>query len=211
MPTGFPDYYGGLTLPVTVQEGGTGKTTTTTNALLLGAGTSPLVETNVGAAYQVLQVPAAGGAPAFQAPVLGNGNFVLDTTGKLTKYAGVTLAGVGQPSIIYSLDDLGDTDAYAAVNLVTGLTAGHYTVLVNCLVSNSSGGADSVGVAFTWTQNGVSFSRTAVTVAQGGNGTAMDFATFELHCDTGTAIQLTVVPVLGAGDYYNLCIRIEHH
>lgn len=66
MPTGFPDYYGGLTLPVTVPEGGTGHTAVTANALLLGAGSGAMVETNVGTADQVLQIPHAGGAPQFQ-------------------------------------------------------------------------------------------------------------------------------------------------
>ncbi|MGH9770111.1 MAG: hypothetical protein ACRD4Q_00175 [Candidatus Acidiferrales bacterium] len=36
MPTGFPDYYGGLTLPVTVPEGGTGYTSVDAHALLVG-------------------------------------------------------------------------------------------------------------------------------------------------------------------------------
>lgn len=66
MPTGFPDYYGGLTLPVTVPEGGTGLTTIPANSLLLGNTTGVMVPTNVGTANQVLQIPSGGGAPQFQ-------------------------------------------------------------------------------------------------------------------------------------------------
>lgn len=66
MPVGFPDYYGGLTLPVTVAEGGTGQTSVTSKALLYGAGTSKLIETNVGAANQVLQINSTTLDPTFQ-------------------------------------------------------------------------------------------------------------------------------------------------
>jgi len=67
VPTGFPDYYGGLTLPVTVQEGGTGQTSVTLNALLIGQGSGAMAVSNVGSAGQVLQIPSGGGAPAFAA------------------------------------------------------------------------------------------------------------------------------------------------
>lgn len=66
MPVGFPDYYGGLTLPVTVEEGGTGQTSFTAGAVVIGQGTSALTPTNVGTANQILQVPAGGGDPVFQ-------------------------------------------------------------------------------------------------------------------------------------------------
>jgi hypothetical protein len=67
MPVGFPDYYGGLTLPVTVQEGGTGQTSITSKAMLYGAGTSQLIETNVGSSGQVLQINSVTLVPTFQA------------------------------------------------------------------------------------------------------------------------------------------------
>jgi hypothetical protein len=73
MPTGFPDYYGGLTLPVTVLEGGTGLTSITANAVLLGNGTGTVALTNVGTANQVLQIPSGGGPPTFQSLVLNIG------------------------------------------------------------------------------------------------------------------------------------------
>jgi len=66
MPTGFPDYYGGLTLPVTVVEGGTGQTSITANALLIGNGSGAMIVSNVGSANQVFQVPSGGGQPLFQ-------------------------------------------------------------------------------------------------------------------------------------------------
>jgi hypothetical protein len=66
MPTGFPDYYGGLTLPVTVAQGGTGQTSITSKAMLYGAGTSKLIETNVGVANEVLQINSVTLVPTFQ-------------------------------------------------------------------------------------------------------------------------------------------------
>src|ERR1700739_1504153 len=73
MPTGFPDYYGGLTLPVTVAEGGTGQTSITLNALLIGNGSGALTVSNVGTANQVFQVPSGGGQPLFQSLTINAG------------------------------------------------------------------------------------------------------------------------------------------
>lgn len=67
MPVGFPDYYGGLTLPVTVEEGGTGQTTLELNGVLIGQGTTGVAVVAPGAVGDVLQVPSGGGAPVFQA------------------------------------------------------------------------------------------------------------------------------------------------
>jgi hypothetical protein len=66
MPVGFPDYYGGLTLPVTVAEGGTGQTSITSKAMLYGAGTSKLIETNVGTSGQYLQIDSITLIPTFE-------------------------------------------------------------------------------------------------------------------------------------------------
>lgn len=66
MPVGFPDYYGGLTLPVNVAEGGTGRTSITDKVLLYGAGTSHLIETNVGTANQILQIDGTTLDPTFK-------------------------------------------------------------------------------------------------------------------------------------------------
>lgn len=73
MPVGFPDYYGGLTIPVTVVEGGTGQTALTSNAVLLGNGTGNVALSNVGTANQVFQIPSGGGAPLFQSLAINAG------------------------------------------------------------------------------------------------------------------------------------------
>ena len=70
MPTGFPDYQA-FEIPVLVISGGTGATSFTSNGVIIGKGSSPLVATAAGSAYQVLRVPAAGGAPAFGPLVFG--------------------------------------------------------------------------------------------------------------------------------------------
>ena len=90
MPVGFPDYYGGLTLPVTVQEGGTGQTSFPVNSVLIGQGTSGLIASNVGTAGQVLQIPSGGGAPTFQ-------NLAINA-GAITGILPIANGGTGTPS-----------------------------------------------------------------------------------------------------------------
>src|SRR5579885_670514 len=90
MPVGFPDYYGGLTLPVTVQEGGTGQTSFPVNSVLIGQGTSGLIASNVGTAGQVLQIPSGGGAPTFQ-------NLAINA-GAISGILPIANGGTGTPS-----------------------------------------------------------------------------------------------------------------
>ena len=66
MPVGFPDYYGGLTLPVTVPEGGTGFTAILAGALLYGDGSNPMKLTNAGTSGQVLLIDSVTGNPTFE-------------------------------------------------------------------------------------------------------------------------------------------------
>src|SRR5487761_2618384 len=66
MPVGFPDYYGGLTLPVTVPEGGTGFTAILARALLYGDGSNPMKLTNVGTSGQVLLIDSVTLVPTFE-------------------------------------------------------------------------------------------------------------------------------------------------
>src|SRR5579883_1064581 len=87
MPVGFPDYYGGLTLPVTVQEGGTGQTSFPVNSVLIGQGTSGLIASNVGTAGQVLQIPSGGGAPTFQNLAINAGAIIGGTADPAGKHA----------------------------------------------------------------------------------------------------------------------------
>lgn len=66
--TGVPVINGGTwTVPslLPVTKGGTGVGTFTTNAVPIGNGTSALTDTGAGNAYDELQVPSGGGAPAF--------------------------------------------------------------------------------------------------------------------------------------------------
>lgn len=57
----------GITTPVTVPSGGTGDTTLTAHAVLLGEGTSPVAFASPGAAGGVLTSNGAGADPSFQA------------------------------------------------------------------------------------------------------------------------------------------------
>lgn len=153
MPVGFPDYYGGLTLPVTVPEGGTGQTSITANALLYGAGTSKLIETNVGTANQVLQINATSLLPTFQDLVIS----ASEITGILPIAHGGTgsaTAGNNIPSSLPVPVSEGGTgyaistytwDGYGNIKAVTGLTTGSNIALYdtngNSLITFILGGS----------------------------------------------------------------------
>ena len=125
MPTGFPDYYGGLTLPVTVAEGGTGKTTVTLHALLCGNGTGAMIETNVGTGNQFLYVANTGGTPAFTSwPV----PFVL-TTIRLNPTitgSGLDLHGSTVPTVTPQVGFYDDTSSAYRGHLYMAESAGIY-------------------------------------------------------------------------------------
>lgn len=127
MPVGFPDYYGGLTLPVTVAEGGTGQTSVTAKALLYGAGTSKLIETNIGTANQVLQIDSITLNPTFKDLVVN----VSSITGILPVANGGT--GTATPALVAGTaisitgtwpgQTINNTSAYAS--LADPLPVGH--------------------------------------------------------------------------------------
>ena len=94
MPTGFPDYYGGLTLPVTVPEGGTGLTTITTGALLIGEGTATMHVLAPGAAGTALLSNGAGADPSWGNPTVD----VSQITGILAVAHGGT--GTATPALV---------------------------------------------------------------------------------------------------------------
>ena len=132
MPVGFPDYYGGLTLPVTVPEGGTGQTSVTAGAVLYGAGTSKLVETNVGTANQVLTIDpitllptweGSGATPTFNKLSLSGtvGNDILLFTG-----GGADSIGFDQYGDIHANAAAGGGDKWSVID-----KAGTYLFNVN--------------------------------------------------------------------------------
>lgn len=73
MATGFEDYGGSLTFPLTVGQGGTGITGAVVNGVVLGSTASALKVTAAGSADDVFRVPHAGGAPAFGGRAVGDG------------------------------------------------------------------------------------------------------------------------------------------
>lgn len=74
MPTGFPDYYGGLTLPLTVPEGGTGYTSVLAHNLLIGNGTGALTLLAPGTSGYVLVSNGAAANPSWQQITLSGGS-----------------------------------------------------------------------------------------------------------------------------------------
>jgi hypothetical protein len=209
VPTGFPDYYGGLTLPVTVPEGGTGLTSLVTNALLIGQGSSAMIPTNVGTANQVLQIPSGGGAPTFQA-LAGD---VSTFTGILAIAHGGTGAAsfeaAGLPQIVAEVDLTGQTAAIGATPLATPAAAGFYG-LTGSLYINSPTGNTTVTVVIRWTQNGTAFSSNAnLTLGATGNTLQVSGSVY-LFADAGTNITYEVATTNGGGaDAYDLHLRLE--
>lgn len=65
---------GGLNIPVTVPEGGTGQITFPVHTVLLGEGTSPIGNTGPGTAGQVLTSNGAGLDPTFQSAPMPSSN-----------------------------------------------------------------------------------------------------------------------------------------
>lgn len=115
MPTGFPDYQA-FEIPVLVVSGGTGATSFTSNGVIIGKGSSPLVATAAGAADQVLRVPGAGGAPAFGAIDLAKAAAVTGTLAVSNGGWGTTSGSFTSPGSI----TLNCTGAAAGISLVPG-------------------------------------------------------------------------------------------
>lgn len=90
MPVGFPDYYGGLTLPVTVEEGGTGQTSLVDHAVLVGAGTSGVTSLPLGTAGEALLSNGSGADPSW-------GNPTVDVS-QITGILAVAHGGTGSSS-----------------------------------------------------------------------------------------------------------------
>lgn len=93
MPTGFPDYYGGLTLPVTVPEGGTGYTSIDAHALLVGNGTGKMNLIEPSTLGYVLTAQGLGADPIWS-PL---------SAASLVAGAGISITG--SPPTITNTDD----------------------------------------------------------------------------------------------------------
>ncbi len=115
MPVGFPDYYGGLTLPVTVQEGGTGQTSFPVGTIPIGQGTSGLLASNIGTANQVFQIDPTSLLPTWKdltvsvssitgiLPIANGGTGT--STPNLTAGAGISISGTWPNQTITNSDD----------------------------------------------------------------------------------------------------------
>lgn len=121
MPVGFPDYYGGLTLPVTVAEGGTGQTSLTDHGVLVGAGTSGVNVTLAGSVGDVLQVPSGGGDPVFQSIDIS----ATGITGVLPiANGGTDLSALGSALTVLRVNSSGTALEYNAVALASAMVSG---------------------------------------------------------------------------------------
>lgn len=117
----------GLTTPLSVSQGGSGTSTLTTNAVLLGNGTSGFQSVALGSAYQVFRVPAGGGAPTFGAVDLAQSAAI---TGALATANG----------------GLGFASAPSFGQIPVGNISGGYTLTATSslgLIAGSIGGADT--------------------------------------------------------------------
>lgn len=117
----------GLTTPLSVAQGGSGSSTFTTNAVLLGNGTSGFQSVALGSAYQVFRVPPGGGAPTFGA---------ID----LSQAAAITGA------LLTANGGLGIASAPAFGQIPVGNISGGYTLTATSslgLIAGSIGGANT--------------------------------------------------------------------
>ena len=177
MPTGFPDYYGGLTLPVTVPEGGTGQTTINAGAVLIGNATGSMVVSNVGTANQVLQVPGGGGNPQFQSLTISAGAIsgiipiANGGTGTATPalVAGTAISIAGS----WPAQTINNTSAYASLADPLPVAHGGTGTATPALVAGAgislSGAWPNITIA---NSDDAYFSSAILAIAHGGTGTA---------------------------------------
>ncbi|GEM_PF-2262545 len=89
-----------ITTPLSIAEGGSGASTLTSNAVLLGNGTSALQAVGPGTAYQVFRTPSGGGAATFGAIDLSQGAAVINALSPLN--GGTGLTSITANSLLYA-------------------------------------------------------------------------------------------------------------
>ncbi|MGH9717623.1 MAG: hypothetical protein ACRD4R_12980 [Candidatus Acidiferrales bacterium] len=152
MPTGFPDYYGGLTLPVTVPEGGTGLTTVDAHAVLIGAGTGTLHVLDPGTSGYVLTSQGTGADPIWAAVTVDVSN--------ITGILAIAHGGTGTDSPALTAGTGIDITGSWPGNTITN--SSHYASLADPLpVAHGGTGTDSpaltagsnIDITGTWPAN----------------------------------------------------------
>jgi len=209
MPTGFPDYYGGLTLPVTVVEGGTGLTTITAHDVLIGAGTSAIVPVSPGTAGFVLTSNGAAADPSFQAVSVN----VSGATGILPVANGGTghntFLSAGIPNRVANVNSGGNTASIGSTLLLTaGIVNAYRATVAVYLASPTLTSTITVTITFTLFTNGQSVNLVAAFALTGTNGVAS--GTFMFQADNTTAINYSTTFVNGGGlDSYSFDLSLE--
>ncbi len=112
--------------PLFVSEGGTGADSFTVNGVLFGNGTSSLIATSAGSAFQVLRIPPGGGAPAF-------GAIDLSQSAAVTGMLSVSFGGTGT------------TTTFSAGSLIFAGSGGAYLQNNALLFWNNSTGRLGIG------------------------------------------------------------------
>ena len=188
MPVGFPDYYGGLTLPVTVPEGGTGQTSLALHGVPIGQGTSGVLVASPGAAGQVLMSNGASADPSFQVISIDTG-------------ATVVVAKRNQQTLLASI---------SPTTLNTPVQPTAYRISAEVYLNNGSGLLMTLTVAVIFTYRGGVNTITFLTTNRSGGGALLAQADYFIHADVSTVVQFsTTYGSGGSGDYYDLHLRLE--
>jgi hypothetical protein len=195
MPVGFPDYYGGLTLPVNVAEGGTGSTSVTDKAMLYGAGTSHLVETNVGTSGQVCLIDPVTLVPTFEdfdlttasisgvLPLANGGTGT--TTPALTAGTGISITGTWPDNTI------SNTSNYASLADPLPIAHGGTGTATPALTAGAG-----VTITGTWPNNTISATGSGGSVTEVDTGTGLTGGPITT---TGTVSLVTPVAIANGG------------
>lgn len=188
------DPFSGLSIPLTVPNGGTGLTAGTSGGVPYFSGAAALASSALLVAGNPVLGGGAGAAPS--------------TTGPATSYNGQALVGNGLAAVVFSSQvQTNQTSSHSAQVLLTAPNAGNYRVTYYLFTGSVADGTATAQVSFGWTDSVGAKTNTplaALALASAANQSSSYLA----QIASGN-LTYTVTYSAGAGGNYNLLIVVE--